>query len=219
MNVLIKYIAGVSIALIFIFLYINFYQAGTLNTLYEVNTLQIKLKQIGVWGPILIILLMSGAIVMSPIPSAPIAITAGLVYGHTWGTLYILIGAEIGALVAFSISRLLGYEVMQKRFGDRVKYKYLHSKEHLMFIIFVTRLIPFISFDIISYAAGLTKISYFQFALATFAGILPASFLLAHFGGELASDDTQRMTITILLLGTITLIPIIIGLVKKNRAK
>jgi len=219
MNVLTKYITGISIVLIFIFLYINFYQAGTLNSFYEVNALQIKLKKIGVWGPILIILLMSGAIVMSPIPSAPIAITAGLVYGHTWGTLYILIGAEIGALVAFSISRLLGYEVMQKRFGDRIKYKYLHSKKHLMFIIFITRLIPFISFDIISYAAGLTKIGYLQFAIATLAGILPASFLLAHFGGVMASDDTQRMIITILLLGTITIIPIIIGLIKKYGAK
>jgi len=219
MNVLIKYITGISIVLILVFLYIYFYQAGTLNSLYEVNTLQIKLQQIGAWGPMLIIILMSGAIVMSPIPSAPIAITAGLVYGHTWGTLYILIGAELGALIAFSISRLLGYEVMQKRFGDRIKHKFLNSKNHLMFIVFVTRLIPFISFDIISYAAGLTKIGYFQFALATLAGILPASFLLAHFGGEMASDDTQRMIITVLLLGTITLIPIIIGLIKKYGAK
>jgi len=217
MNVLIKYLTGIFVVLIFAFLYIYFYQAGTLNSLYEVNALQIKLQQIGAWGPLLIIILMSGAIVMSPIPSAPIAIAAGLVYGHTWGTLYIVIGAEIGALLAFSISRLLGYEAMQKRFGDRIKYKFLNSKNHLMFIVFITRLIPFISFDIISYAAGLTKIGYWQFALATFAGILPASFLLAHFGGEMASDDSQSMIITILLLGSITLIPILIGLINKYR--
>jgi len=212
-----KYIGGVFLLLIFIGLYIYLYQSGELNSLFHLKNLQIRLHKIGNWGPLFIIVLMLGAIVMSPIPSAPIAIASGLVYGHTWGTLYILIGAEIGALIAFSISRLLGYEVMQKRFGDRIKYKFLNSNNHLMFIVFVTRLIPFISFDIISYAAGLTKITYLQFSIATLVGILPASFLLAHFGGEMANNDNQRMIFTILLLGMLTLIPIILGVIRSYR--
>ena len=212
-----KYTTGALLLLIFFSLYVYLEQSGELHSLFQLKNLQIKLQQIGNWGPLFIIMLMTGAIVMSPRPSAPIAIAAGLVYGHSWGTLYILIGAEIGALIAFSISRLLGYDAMQKRFGSRIKNKYLSSSNHIMFVIFVTRLIPFISFDIISYAAGLTKISYFKFALATLAGILPASFLLAHFGGEMASDDTQRMMTTILLLGLLTLMPVFMAIIKKCR--
>lgn len=212
-----NYITGVFLLIFFMSLYIYMYQAGELNSFYSLKSIQVRLQQIGSWGPIFIIVLMTGAIVMSPIPSAPIAIAAGVAYGHTWGTLYILIGAEIGALIAFSISRLLGYSAMKKRFGNQIKYKFLNSKKHIMFFVFVTRLIPFISFDIVSYAAGLTTISYLQFAIATFAGILPASFLLAHFGGEIASDDSQRIMITVLLLGAITVVTLMIGLINKKR--
>lgn len=212
-----NYITGIFLLIFFMSLYIYMYQAGELNSFYSLKSIQVRLQQIGSWGPIFIIVLMTGAIVMSPIPSAPIAIAAGVAYGHTWGTLYILIGAEIGALIAFSISRLLGYSAMKKRFGNQIKYKFLNSKKHIMFFVFVTRLIPFISFDIVSYAAGLTTISYLQFAIATFAGILPASFLLAHFGGEIASDDSQRIMITVLLLGAITVVTLMIGLINKKR--
>ncbi|VAW93007.1 hypothetical protein MNBD_GAMMA23-822 [hydrothermal vent metagenome] len=213
-----KYITGFLIVLLFSALYFYLWQSGDLALFVQLKTLQVKLQQIGYWGPLLIIVLMAGAIVMSPIPSAPIAIASGLVYGHSWGTLYVLIGAELGALIAFTVSRLLGYSYVQKKFGNTiVKYKFLHSENHLMVAVFVSRLIPFISFDIVSYAAGLTKISYFQFALATFAGILPASFLLAHFGGEMVNNDIQQMFITIFLLGFITLIPIVIGFIKKRQ--
>ncbi len=45
------------------------------------------------------------AILVSPIPSAPIAVAAGAAYGHTWGRLYVLLGAECGALAAFGLAR------------------------------------------------------------------------------------------------------------------
>jgi len=212
-----KIVIGIVLILLFSILYFYLYQSGELKSLFQLELLQSKLQQIGYWGPLLIIVLMVGAIVMSPIPSAPIAIAAGLVYGHNCGTLYILIGAEIGALIAFTVSRLLGYDIMQKKFGDAIKYKFFNSSKHLMTVIFISRLIPFISFDIVSYAAGLTKISYLQFAIATFAGILPASFLLAYLGEDLLASDTTKMLSTLFLLGFITLIPFVVGLIKRDR--
>ena len=207
---------GGLIVLLFTGLYIYLWQSGNLGLFTQLKLLQTQLHQLGYWGPLLIITLMTGAIVMSPIPSAPIAVAAGLVYGHGWGTLYILIGAETGALIAFTISRLLGYNFIQKKFGGEIKYKFFNSGKHLMAAVFLSRLVPFISFDIVSYAAGLTKISYIQFAIATFAGILPASFLLAHFGSELVAAELQQMLATIFLLGFITLIPFIAGLFRNR---
>jgi uncharacterized membrane protein YdjX (TVP38/TMEM64 family) len=66
---------------------------------------------------------------------------------------------------------------------------------------------PFLSFDIISYAADLTPLKIWRFAVATLLGIIPASFLLAHFAGELASGDWRRAGVTVLALGLITLLP------------
>jgi len=87
-------------------------ETGTLSLILDGAALREHIVRLGPWGPLAIIGLMAIAIVLSPIPSAPIALTAGVAYGHTWGTLYVLIGAEIGALVAFAVAKLVGYDVL-----------------------------------------------------------------------------------------------------------
>ena len=54
----------------------------------------------GPFGPVVIIGFMTAAVVASPIPSAPIAVAAGVAYGHGLGTALVAIGAELGALLA-----------------------------------------------------------------------------------------------------------------------
>ena len=102
---------------------------------------------------------------------------------------------------------MFGYEVLHKWFGDRLSLGLLGSQRTLMGIVFIGRMIPFISFDILSYAAGLTPLAYWRFALATLAGVTPISFLLAHFGSELGSAEMYRITGTVLVLGCVMLIP------------
>lgn len=190
--------------------------SGISSQLFTAPTLQTTLRKAGMWGPFLIICLMAGAVVMSPIPSAPIAIASGFAYGHGWGTLYIVIGAEAGAITAFAIARLVGYEAMQKRFGEQLNIGWLGSSHHLILAVCISRLIPFISFDVVSYAAGLTRLSYTQFALATFIGIIPMSFLLAHFGSEMVSSDLNQIMLTILIIGMLTVVPVIIGVLLRR---
>jgi uncharacterized membrane protein YdjX (TVP38/TMEM64 family) len=160
-------------------------------------------------GPIVIVLLMTAAVVLSPIPSAPIALAAGAAYGHLWGTVYVLIGAELGAIIAFGLARVLGYEALHRRFGDRLEFGLMGSQTALMLTVFVTRLLPFLSFDLVSYAAGLTPITVWRFALATLAGIVPASFVLAHFGNEMATGEADRIMWTALALGLLTGAPVL----------
>ncbi len=184
------------------------YWTDTLAMITDRTALEGYVVQLGLLGPLTIIALLAVAIVLNPIPSAPIALAAGAVYGHVWGTVYVVIGAETGSIVAFSIARIVGYEVLRKWFGEQLSLGPLASQNTLMAIVFFSRLMPFISFDLVSYAAGLTPLGLWRFALATLAGIIPASFLLAHFGGELVSADASRTMVTVLLLGMITLIPI-----------
>jgi uncharacterized membrane protein YdjX (TVP38/TMEM64 family) len=66
----------------------------------------------------------------------------------------------------------------------------------------------------VSYAAGLTPLSFWRFAIATLVGIVPASFLLAHFGSEMATDETDRIVGAILALGAITLIPVAVKVIR-----
>lgn len=190
------------------------HNSGALARIINGAALREDIASLGAWGPITIIALMVLAILVSPIPSAPIAMAAGAAYGHTWGTLYVLLGAEIGALAAFGLARWLGAEILRRWFGERLSVGLLGSQNALMGIVLVSRLLPFISFDIISYAAGLTILSTWRFAIATLIGIVPASFLLAHFGGEMATGESDRIMISVLALGAITLIPLVVKLVR-----
>lgn len=207
-----KILAGAMLALVVaVSIYVS--QSGSFDRILDKELLVRSIESLDTFGPVLVIALMTIAIVMSPIPSAPIALAAGAAYGHLWGTVYVAAGSLSGALVAFGIARYLGSSFIEdrlnKRAGNGTLDRFMKSQNVLMATVFATRLMPFLSFDIISYAAGLTQLAIWRFAVATVAGIVPASFLLAHFGEELASADLQRIGLTVLLLGLLTAVPLV----------
>ncbi len=189
-----------------VLLYFILLKTNTIALIEDGAALKQKIQALGAAGPALIIGAMTLAIIMSPLPSAPIALAAGAAYGHTAGTIYILIGAELGAIIAFLIARILGVDVLQKYLSGQTTHRLLGSQRKLMLIVFVSRLLPFISFDMISYAAGLTALSFWRFALATLAGIAPASFLLAHFGAQMSTGENGIIALTLLALGVISVV-------------
>ena len=213
-----KLVVGVLVLFAFGAVYWLLHATGTLTTITDKAALHEIIVRLGAWGPLIIILLMMLAILISPIPSAPIALAAGAAYGHGWGTLYVLLGAEAGALAAFGIARLVGHDTVHRWFGDRLSVGLFGSQNALMAIVFVSRTLPFMSFDLVSYAAGLTVLSTWRFAIATVAGVAPISFLLAHFGSEMATGETRRILVSVLMLGGLTLIPVIIELVRERIA-
>ncbi len=81
-----------------------------------------------------------------------------------------------------------------------------------MGIVFASRLVPFISFDLVSYAAGLTSLSFWQFALATCLGIVPICLALAAVGAGMIGSAETGMTI-ILLAGCVTIVPFILRVI------
>jgi uncharacterized membrane protein YdjX (TVP38/TMEM64 family) len=86
-----------------------------------------------------------------------------------------------------------------------------------MGLVFASRLLPFVSFDLVSYAAGLTVLSWWRFAVATLAGIVPASFLLAHFGAEMVAGGAAEAIIAALALGVLVAIPFAVKLLRDRR--
>lgn len=175
------------------------------------------LDQLAAFGPLAVILLMAFAIVFNPIPSAPIALAAGAVFGHGWGTLYIVLGAQLGAMIAFGIARFAGYELIRKWFGDKIETGMWGNQNRLTALVFVSRLLPFISFDLISYGAGLSPIRFWRFAAATLFGLIPMSFLLAHFGAELKTTELARAVPIVLGLGVLTLASILLAAIRARR--
>jgi len=155
---------------------IGIYLALKNSTLAELFTdmdiLILKVKGLGILGPLMVIGLMILAIVFNPLPSPPIALAAGAVYGNIYGTIYIVTGAEIGVIIVFLIARLVGYEFVRKCLGDKWSLDRFGTQNALTAVIFVSRLIPFLTFDLVSYAAGLSPILFWRFALATLVGLM-----------------------------------------------
>ncbi len=205
--------------LVLLGLVLAYYQldaGGHLGRILDGEWLREQTLALGVRGPFLIVGLMALAIILNPIPSAPIAVVSGAVFGHAWGTLYVVIGAEIGAVIAFSIARVFGHDLLRRLFGDRIELGWLGSQNALTWMVFVSRLLPFVSFDLVSYGAGLTPIKTWRFALATLLGLIPVSFLLAHFGGEMAGADLGNAMNLMLLIGLLVAIPIAFRIVRSR---
>ena len=160
------------------------------------DTLSAFIISLNFFGPLIIIFIMAVAIVISPIPSFPIAVAAGSLYGGFLGGVYSLLGAEIGAVTAFMIARKLGRAYVEKRFKNEIILIDKCYENSLPFIIFVTRLVPAFQFDVISYAAGLTNIKLWKFALATFLGMMPVTFLIT-FSGESFSGGNVWFSIVL----------------------
>ena len=132
-----------------------------------------------------------------------------------------VIGAELGAVIAFLIARWLGYEAVRRWSGADRMMSYLsreRSQLWLMAVVFVSRLLPFVSFDAVSYAAGLTPLSFWRFALATVVGIIPVSFLLTYAGKKLSTANLATISLVLIVLVALPLAaPLVRNLVRTAR--
>ena len=171
----------------------------------------------GIFGPIAIIGLMWLAVVASPIPSAPIAIAAGALYGHTTGAIYVTVGAELGAITAFLIARYFAKDAVTGWTNGRLERGMLGSQNALTWTVFLSRLMPFVSFDVFSYAAGVSKIHFWRFAVATLLGIIPASVILAHVGSSAITGDVTQASWLVLGLGLATAASVAVGTIWAKR--
>ncbi len=187
--------------------------------LNDPESLRLWVARIGWLGPAALMGVLALAIVVSPLPSAPIALAAGAAYGHFLGTVYVVGGAAAGALTAFMIARVLGGDRLRRVFGERLSMGLLGSQTRLMALVFGLRLLPFVSFDIVSYAAGLTPIATWRFALATLAGVTPVSFLLTHFGDTLVGGELEAIGFAVLALGLLTGGSILIARTRGSRKR
>jgi len=145
------------------------------------------LRELGVAGPFALMGLMTLAVVVSPIPSLPLDLAAGAVYGPFWGAVYVLIGAELGAIISFLIGRALGRDVLSRWLKQDIMFCEQCTDHHLLGLLIVARFVPIFSFDIVSYGAGLTKMSLKAFALATFVGMTPPTFALTYLGSAVVT--------------------------------
>lgn len=151
------------------------------------NQLNGFIASTGAWGWLVIIILM---ILHSfvPLPLEFAALAAGAAYGFWLGTIITVIGAVLGAALSFWISRQFGQpffdRVLKQNQRDWLNHQ---SRDQGTTALLISRLLPFISFTLISYAAGLTKVSWWTFLWTTTIGILPLTMLAVLYGANMST--------------------------------
>ncbi|MGP9831997.1 TVP38/TMEM64 family protein [Marinobacter sp. NSM] len=171
------------------------------------NALSAWLGSQGSAGPLLLMLLMIIAVVVGPIPTLPVSATAGLAFGILWGTAIAAFGALLGAMIAFWIARCLGREAISNRFPDNPVLARDGSQRFLTIAILLTRLIPVFSFALISYAAGVTAIKAWRFAIATLVGMLPMTVVFAGLGNTFKLNPVLTVIAGMAILIVMTWLP------------
>jgi uncharacterized membrane protein YdjX (TVP38/TMEM64 family) len=152
------------------------------------------------------------------VPSSPVLLAAGATEGILLGSIYVLIGALLGALTAFLIGRHLGRDFVERRgwMDALAKTKFggwlldeETSQRRLMLAVFYCRLIPGINLDALSYVAGVTRIATWRFLLATFGALLPYTVLLVAIGHQLVKLGPTELVIVLLGILLVSAIPVL----------
>ena len=124
------------------------------------------------------------------LPAAILTLGAGVIFGVIWGSLYVFVGATLGAIAAFLVGRYVARGWVKQKISSYKKFANIDqavSKEGLK-IVFLIRLSPLFPFNLLNYALGLTNVSLKDYSLASF-GMIPGTIMYVYLGylaGDLA---------------------------------
>jgi uncharacterized membrane protein YdjX (TVP38/TMEM64 family) len=153
----------------------------------------------GVWGPLVYVLLYA----VGPsflVPGAIMTIAGGLAFGAMWGAVYSLIGADIGAIVAFGAGRFLGRGFVESVVGKRFDSMLGRIAKHGFQIIFYLRMVPVIPYNALNLVAGASRITFRDYFWASVIGMVPGTILFAFLGDALWHPLSPRFFLALLLI-------------------
>jgi uncharacterized membrane protein YdjX (TVP38/TMEM64 family) len=138
------------------------------------------------WGIFLFIGIMAIQGLLVPIPSEVVLLSTGMIWGWLFGGIMGIIGSMAASLLCFYISRRGGRPLAKKFVGESgLDMADKLIKKYGITAIIVSRFIPFISFDVISYASGLVDIDVKKYSIGTFIGSIFRAFFYSIWGALL----------------------------------
>lgn len=198
-----KFLSVAALAVVFLFIA----RAATFQDHFSQKAMLDLLARMGSLAPIGFMAVMA-LTVASPLPSLPLDIAAGIYFGPYLGTLYSATGALGGSIISFTVARGLGRSLIERFLRGHINFCTSCSDRMLTGVVFLARLIPVVSFDMVSYGAGLTKMSLLRFSLATFTGMLPLTFVYNNFGAALVVNRWLAGTVGIVMVLFFFLMPV-----------
>src|SRR5260370_41068878 len=138
---------------------------------------------LGAWGPIIFICAYIIACVLL-VPASVLTLGAGAIFGVIHGSIYVSIGATLGASAAFLVGRYFARAWIAKRMGANPTFAAIDRAlaAEGWKIVALTRLSPVFPFVLMNYAFGVTRVSFRHYFFASGIGTMPASVMDVYIG-------------------------------------
>ncbi len=152
----------------------------------SVAELRSRVQRAGPLGPVLFVAVYAG-LALVPLPKNVLSVAAGAVFGLGPALGLVLLGAVVGASIAFWLGRLLGREAVERYTGARVERVDAMVVRHGLIGIVALRLVPLVPYTALNYLAGLSALRWSHYLIGSTLGMLPgttALVLLGAYGGE-----------------------------------
>jgi uncharacterized membrane protein YdjX (TVP38/TMEM64 family) len=161
------------------------------------------------------------------LPALLLTLGAGLLFGIGWGSLYVLIGATLGAIAAFLVGRYLLRDWVSRKIAGNSKFLSIDQAvgRSGFKIVLLTRLSPLFPFNLLNYAYGVTSVSFRDYALAS-VGMIPGTIMYVYIGSLAGSIATlghgtkganPQLQLAIQLLGFVATLIATIYITKVSR--
>lgn len=154
------------------------------------------------------------------IPALALTLGAGAIFGFVAGSLVVLVGATLGATLAFILARTVLRHRVEKMTANNAKFRALDraiTKEGTK-ILWLVRLSGFPPFTWVNYAFGLTGVSMAQYVVITFFGIIPGTLAFTWAGAAGAAALTgsgNRILLIVTAVGAIA-VAVFVGRIALN---
>ena len=177
---------------------------------WKIDRLQQFFDACGPLAPIVYVAFVTVEVVVAPIPGLMLYAPGGVVFGGFLGGLLSLTGNVLGAGIACGITRNIGSSWLTRLVHeDSLAKAQTALARRGSWLIFLLRVNPLTSSDLVSYAAGFTRISIGKVMLATMFGMAPLCFAQAWLAESLLVAYPQ-LIYPLLLGGIVYVIAIVV---------
>jgi uncharacterized membrane protein YdjX (TVP38/TMEM64 family) len=210
-----------SIVLLIGLLFLSYQREGILYIIFNsdlsaadrIESIRDYFLAFGALAPFLYIAFVMIEVVVAPLPGLMLYAPGGMIFGGFLGGLLSLIGNIIGAGIAHQIVRIFGQSYVETFLENKSLNDYnSRISDNGIWVVFILRVNPFTSSDLVSYAAGLTRMKVWKLMLGTMLGMAPLCWIQAYFADGLLKAFPQL--IYPLIVACVIYVIVIIWIIK-----
>lgn len=185
-------------------------QLAFLLSMVDVHAVRGYVESMGAWAPLASIGLMMFQAVIAPLPAFVVTFANAALFGWVFGAVLSWTGAMLGAALCYGIACWYGRSVVERFAPAQAVQRFdTLSNRWGHWTVLVARLLPFVPFDPISYAAGLARLPFTRFLIATGVGQLPATIAYST-AGDLLAVDMRLLTGAIAIVFVASVVPFVV---------